>query len=79
MLLVYLVMKNQLKTLLLLGLLSAGVVVIGQLVAPAYLTYFIGMALLMNLGAYFFSDKLVLAMHRAQEVSRPRRHACIKW
>lgn len=73
-------MKNQLKTLLLLGLLSAGVVVIGQLVAPAYLTYFIGMALLMNLGAYFFSDKLVLAMHRAQEVSpaeAPRLHQMV--
>lgn len=62
-------MKNQLKTIMLLGALSALVVGIGAAVAPGYLYVFAALALAMNLGAYFFSDRIVLRMHGAREVS----------
>src|SRR5690349_7191393 len=61
-------MKNQLKTVLLLGVLSAILIGIGGSLGPGYLYFFTALALLMNLGAYFFSDRIVLAMHRAQEI-----------
>jgi len=69
---------NQLKTILLFGALSALFIGIGGAIAPDALGVFVVLALVMNLGAYFFSDKLVLAMYRAQEVSRaeaPELHA----
>jgi heat shock protein HtpX len=62
-------MKNQLKTIFLLGVLSALLVSIGGVLGPGYFYGFIGLALLMNLGAYFFSDRIVLRMHGAQEVT----------
>jgi heat shock protein HtpX len=71
---------NQLKTILLLGTLSAILVGIGALVAPGMLYLFVALALLMNLGAYFFSDRLVLATHRAREVGpadAPELHAMV--
>jgi heat shock protein HtpX len=61
-------MKNQLKTIVLLGALSALVVGVGRALAPGYTFVFAAFAVLMNLGAYFFSDRIVLAMHRAKEV-----------
>jgi len=73
--------KNQLKTILLLGTLSALVVATGALVAPGYLYFFGALALAMNLGAYFFSDRIVLRMHRASEVSpaeAPELHAMVE-
>jgi heat shock protein HtpX len=72
---------NQLKTILLFGVLSALFIGIGGAVAPDALGAFVVIALAMNLGAYFFSDKLVLAMYRAQEVSpaeAPGLHATIQ-
>jgi heat shock protein HtpX len=62
-------MKNQLKTILLLGALSAILVGIGGALGPTYLYVFAAISLAMNLGAYFFSDRIVLAMHHAREVS----------
>ena len=62
-------MKNQLKTILLLGALSALVVGIGAAIAPGHLYLFAALALAMNLGAYFFSDRIVLKLHGAREVS----------
>jgi len=62
-------MKNQLKTILLLGALSAILVGIGGALGPTYLYVFAALSLAMNLGAYFFSDRIVLAMHHAREVS----------
>lgn len=62
-------MKNQLKTLFLLGVLSALLVSIGGALGPGYLYGFTALALLMNLGAYFFSDRIVLRLHGAKEVS----------
>lgn len=61
-------LKNQLKTVVLLGALSALVVGIGNALAPGHLTLFLGLALAMNAATYFFSDKLVLAMSRAREL-----------
>jgi heat shock protein HtpX len=72
--------NNQLKTILLLGSLSALLVGVGTLVAPSMLTLFAGLAVLMNIGAYFFSDRLVLRMHHAAEVDQaqaPRLHAMV--
>jgi heat shock protein HtpX len=62
-------MKNQLKTIFLLGILSAVLIGIGGTLGPGYLYGFTALALLMNLGAYFFSDRIVLAMHGAQELA----------
>lgn len=74
-------MKNQIKTIVLLGSLSALVICLGALVAPGYLYLFAALALAMNLGAYFFSDRIVLRMHHAQEVSpreAPELHAMVE-
>jgi heat shock protein HtpX len=53
---------------------------LGALVAPGYLYLFAALALAMNLGAYFFSDRIVLRMHAASEVSprqAPELHAMV--
>lgn len=63
-------MINQLKTILLLGTLSALLIGFGGWLGAGYLYLFAGLALLLNVGAYFFSDRLVLAMHQAQPLSR---------
>ena len=60
---------NQLKTVLLLGILSAILVGVGGALGPNALGISVVLALVMNVGAYFFSDRIVLAMHRAQEIS----------
>ena len=73
--------KNQLKTILLLGVMSALLVGLGGLVAPSYLYLFAGLAVAMNLGAYFFSDRIVLRMHRASEPLSmvPERMVSVTW
>jgi heat shock protein HtpX len=62
-------MKNQLKTIFLLGVMSALLISFGGMLGPGSFYLFTGFALLMNLGAYFFSDRIVLKMHGAQEVT----------
>ena len=62
-------MKNQLKTIALLGVLSAVLIGIGGALGPGYLILAAVIALAMNVGAYFFSDRMVLSMHGAKEVS----------
>ncbi|WP_375773393.1 zinc metalloprotease HtpX [Archangium gephyra] len=62
-------MKNQIKTLLLLGVLSVVLITIGAALGKGFLIGALVLSLAMNLGAYFYSDKLVLSMHGAQEVS----------
>ncbi|HYD41488.1 MAG TPA: zinc metalloprotease HtpX [Anaeromyxobacter sp.] len=72
--------RNQLKTVVLLGALSALIIGLGGLVAPGHLYLFGALALLMNLGAYFFSDRIVLRMHGASEVGpaqAPELHAMV--
>ena len=74
-------MTNQVKTILLLGVLSAVLVAFGGMLGPGYLYFSTGLAVLVNLGAYFFSDRIVLAMHHAREVARedaPRLHAVVE-
>ena len=62
-------MSNGIKTVLLLGALSGLLLVIGDLVAgPSGLMFGLIAAAVMNLGSYWFSDKIVLRMYRAQEV-----------
>lgn len=57
---------NQAKTILLLGGLSALLIAIGASMSPGAMYVFAALAVFMNLGAYFFSDKVVLAMNRAR-------------
>lgn len=72
-------MKNHIKTIVLLGSLSALVLGLGALVAPSYLYFFGALALAMNLGAYFFSDRIVLRMHGAKEVTPPKLPISTRW
>jgi heat shock protein HtpX len=62
-------MPNGLKTALLLGLLSAVLLGLGELLggSSGLMIAFI-FAAIMNLGSYWFSDKIVLRMYRATEV-----------
>ena len=60
---------NTVKTALLLVLLSAFFLAIGYLVGGrSGMSFAFIMSLVMNLGAYWFSDKIVLAMHKAQAI-----------
>jgi heat shock protein HtpX len=62
-------MNNTLKTTLLLAALSGLVLVIGDLIGGqgGLLIAFV-ITLVMNVGSYWFSDKIVLSMYNAQEV-----------
>jgi len=62
-------MPNGLKTALLLGLLSGVLLVIGDLAGGANgLIIAFGLAAAMNFFSYWFSDKMILKMYRAQPV-----------
>jgi heat shock protein HtpX len=63
------IMNNHLRTILLISLLSALVIGVGAAVAPSYVYLFVALAVAMNVGGYFFSDKIVLRMHGARELS----------
>jgi heat shock protein HtpX len=57
------------KTTVLLGLLSGLLLLIGDLLGgQSGLVIALGLAVVMNFGSYWFSDKIVLSMYRAQEV-----------
>jgi heat shock protein HtpX len=61
---------NAIKTVLLLGLLSAILLVGGEAIAGRQgLYYGLGLAAIMNFAGYFFSDKIALAMYSAQPVT----------
>src|SRR5687767_13901076 len=67
-------MPNGLKTALLLGLLSGVLLALGQVLGGANgLLIGFAFAVLMNFGSYWFSDKIVLKMYRAQEVGPGHR------
>jgi len=73
-------MINQLKTIFLLGVLTALLVSVGSAVSPGHTSTFLVMAAVMNLGAYFFSDRMVLRISGAREVSvseAPELHALV--
>lgn len=75
-------MTSQIKTVLLLGLLTGIILVIGQAMGGTQgLAIAFVMALVMNVGSYWFSDSIVLAMYSAQELSQadaPALHAMVE-
>lgn len=73
-------MKNVLKTLLLFSVLASLLVGLGWALGGAWPWIFGVVALAMNVGAWWFSDRIVLRMHHAVEVSAreaPRLHAIV--
>lgn len=75
-------MTSQLKTALLLGLLTVLICVVGQAMGGrSGLVVAFVLALAMNLGSYWFSDKIVLSMYSARELSpadAPGLHAMVE-
>jgi heat shock protein HtpX len=73
--------KNYLKTALLLGLLTGLILLVGGMLGGRQgVVIAFAFAVLMNFGSYWFSDKIVLRMYRAQAVSAaeaPRLHAIV--
>jgi heat shock protein HtpX len=62
-------MANGLKTAVLLGLLSGMLLVIGEMAGGSQgLVMAFVFAAIMNIGSYWFSDKIVLSMYRARQV-----------
>ncbi len=63
---------NTMKTFLLMGLLTVLLVVIGRLLGgPSGMMMAFVFALVLNFGSYWFSDKIVLRMYGAKEISQP--------
>lgn len=63
-------MTSQTKTFLLLALLSGIIIVLGGLLGGrAGIVIAFGLAIVMNVGSYWYSDKIVLRMYHAREVS----------
>ena len=63
-------MTSQIKTVFLLALLSGIIIVLGGLLGGRTGVIFaFGMALLMNVGSYWYSDKIVLSMYNARELA----------
>ncbi len=63
-------MGNQIRTVILLGLLTGVIVWIGRLFGgPQGMIIAFVFAMIMNFASYWFSDKIVLAMYRAREIS----------
>ena len=70
---------NQLKTVILLGALTGVLLFVGQLVGCASgLIIALIFAIVMNLGSYWFSDKIVLKMYKAKEVKESEAHRLFK-
>ncbi len=63
-------MANNLKTVLLLGLLTGIILYIGSFWGESGLTIALIMSIVMNFASYFFSDKIALSMYHAQPVTR---------
>ena len=62
-------MKNGMKTALLLGALSGLLMLLGEILGGQQgLVVAFGFAVLMNAASYWFSDRIVLRMYKAQEV-----------
>ncbi|MDR2573590.1 MAG: zinc metalloprotease HtpX [Desulfovibrio sp.] len=63
-------MTSQIKTMLLLALLSAFIILMGGMMGGrSGVIIAFGLALLMNMGSYWHSDKIVLSMYRAREAA----------
>jgi len=63
-------MGNTLKTTFLLAVLTVLFVLVGKAIGgQSGMVFAFGLAVVMNVGSYWFSDKIVLRMYRAQEVT----------
>src|ERR1700739_306729 len=62
-------MRNHFKTFILLGTLSAIFIAVGGMLGNAYLILFAVLALGFNFAAYWFSDRIVLALHQVREIA----------
>ncbi|MEG1609746.1 MAG: zinc metalloprotease HtpX [Bilophila sp.] len=63
-------MTSQLKTFMLLALLSGLIIVLGgALGGKTGILIAFGLALVMNVGSYWYSDKIVLSMYKARELN----------
>jgi heat shock protein HtpX len=75
-------MWNQIKTVILLGLLTGLMLVAGQLIGGTTgLSIALAIAVLMNFGSYFYSDKIVLRMYKAQPAKKsehPKLHKIVE-
>ncbi len=74
-------MENTVKTVLFLGLLTGILLGVGYLFGPYGLIIGLVFAILLNFLSYFFSDKVVLWMYQAKEVSthdKPELHEMIE-
>ncbi|MFQ6103946.1 MAG: zinc metalloprotease HtpX [Candidatus Glassbacteria bacterium] len=75
-------MGNHLKTTILLASLTALIILIGRFLGgQSGMVFAFLLAALMNLGSYWFSDRIVLAMYRAREVSEseePGLHSIVR-
>src|SRR5688500_768811 len=73
--------SNTLKTALLLGSLTGLLLLVGQLIGGlGGMTVFLVIAIAINMGAWWFSDKLALRMSGAKEVSEadaPALHSMV--
>ena len=68
---------NGIKTVLLLGTMTGLMVAVGSFFGQSGMLIAFGLAVVMNFGSYWFSDKIVLKMYRAQPVdenSQPQLH-----
>jgi len=74
-------MTSQIKTALLLALLSALIIFLGALMGGRTgIIIALGLAVIMNLGSYWYSDKIVLSMYRARpldEYEAPALHRMV--
>lgn len=63
-------MTSQIKTMLLLALLSGIIIILGGLIGGrSGVIIAFGLALMMNVGSYWYSDKIVLSMYNARELT----------
>jgi heat shock protein HtpX len=75
-------MANNVKTVLLLGILTGVILFIGSFWGQNGLTIALIMSIMMNFGSYFFSDKIALRMYGAQPISRdqaPRLYSILEF
>lgn len=75
-------MGNTVKTTLLLAVLTVLFVLVGKAIGgESGMVFAFGLAIVMNVGSYWFSDKIVLRMYRAREVTEaesPQLHGTVR-
>ncbi|MGE5285210.1 MAG: zinc metalloprotease HtpX [Actinomycetota bacterium] len=75
-------MGNTLKTTLLLAVLTILFVLVGKAIGgQSGMVFAFGLAVVMNVGSYWFSDKIVLRMYNAREVTEsesPQLHGIVR-